>query len=197
MFRARSARIRCWSVPFVFLSIVALISSSAALTGDSGTSRKRILILYSFDQGQALYSGFDHVLRSELRMRVQGRVEFYTEYLDMVRFPSASHTNDLVKLLTLKYAQQQPDLIIPVSYGALHFLLARREELFPGKPIVALFNERRIEEIRQYIANSPAANLTGVTSIDDPVGTVDLALRLQPDTQHLAVVVGSSQLEKS
>jgi PAS domain S-box-containing protein len=153
--------------------------------------------VYSFDKEQALYSGFDRVLRSELGMRVQGGVEFYTEYLDMVRFPSSFHADDLVKLLRLKYASQKPDLIIPVSYGALHFLLLRRKELFPGTPIVALFNERRIEEIKQYIANSPAPNITGVTSTDDPAGTVGLAFALQPDTQHVAVVVGSSQLEKS
>ena len=197
MCRACSARIRCWAVPSIGCLIIAILfSSSPALTGNAENSPKRVLVLYSFDNEQELYSGFDHVLRSQLRLRVRGRVEFYTENLDLVRFPSDAHADDLVKLLTLKYLQQKPDLIIPVSYGALRFLIGRGKGIFPGTPIVALFNERRLQDIKRYIAESSEANITGVASTDDPAGTIDLALLLQPGTQHVAVVVGSSQLEK-
>ena len=196
MLRACPSQIRTW--PFAILSVVfaVFILSSLVCGNDIPASPKRVLIVYSFDNEQGLYSGFDRVLRSQLRMRARGRVEFYTEYLDTIRFPSAAHAEDLVKLLTLKYAQQKPDLIIPVSYGALQFLVGRGKDLFRGAPIVALFNERRLEDVRQYIAATQGTNMTGVTSTDDPAGTVDLALALQPDTQHLAVVVGSSPLEK-
>jgi PAS domain S-box-containing protein len=163
---------------------------------DQAIPSKKLLILYSFDNDQEIYSGFDHVLRTQLRMRVSGRVEFYTEYLDLVRFPSQEHAQDMVKLLALKYSQRKPDLIIPVSFGAIQFLLNDGKDLFPGIPMVALFNQRRLEDLKTYLARNPAVSMTGVSSADDPAGTVDLALKLQPDTEHIAVVVGSSYLEK-
>src|SRR5579863_600680 len=156
---------------------------------------KRVLIVYSFDNEEAIYSGFDHVLREQIRMRVHDRVEFYTEYLDLVRFPEASRNQDLVKLLQLKYSHQKPDLIVPVSYSALQFLMDECKDLFAGTPEVALFNQRRLDDLKQRLAHDPAQNITGVTSTDDPSRTLDLSLRLQPDTQRVAVLVGSSPLE--
>lgn len=157
---------------------------------------KRVLILYSFDNEEGIYTGFDHVLRSQLRMRVAGRVELYTEYLDLVRFPSSAHARDMASLLKMKYAQQPPDLVVPVSYSALEFLLAEGKDLFPRTPRVTLFNARRLEDLKRRVnsrADEPA--ITGVASTDEPAWTLDLALRLQPDIQHVAVLVGSSTLE--
>lgn len=182
-----------------FAAVTALfvlaISTPGVCAEGASHPPKKILIVYSFDNDEAIYSGFDHVLRERIRMRLPQRVEFYTEYLDLVRFPTASHAEDMVKLLRLKYSQQKPDLIIPVSYSALQFLVDHRKDLFSGTPMVALFNQRKLDDLKQRLARSPGENITGVTSTDEPARTVDLALRLQPDTQHVAVVVGSSSLE--
>lgn len=191
---------------------VALLVCSAAWSQDSiqqGSSQqdssnqdsdkppKRVLLLYSFDNEEGIYTGFDHALRSELRSGLRDRVEFYTEYLDLVRLPGAAHAASLVKLLQLKFAGQNPDLIVPVSYSALQFLLGEGKELFPGTPVVALFNATRLEELKQRIATGTVGRgITGVASTDEPVRTVDLALRLQPDTKQVAVVVGSSPVDQ-
>jgi PAS domain S-box-containing protein len=144
-----------------------------------------------------MYTGFDHTLRAELRSGVRDRVEFYTEYLDLVRFPSASHTANLVKLLKLEFSEQKPDLIVPVSYSAMRFLLEEGKDLFPGVPAVALFNARRLDEVKRRIAAGTAGrDITGVASTDEPARTLDLALKLQPDTQRVEVVVGCSPVEK-
>jgi two-component system cell cycle sensor histidine kinase/response regulator CckA len=162
-----------------------------------GNPPRRILLLYSFDNEEGIYTGFDHVLRSELRSGVRGRVEFYTEYLDLVRFPGPAHAANLVKLLQLEFAEQKPDLIVPVSYSALQFLLTEGKELFPGTPVVALFNATRIDELKRRIAAGTAGRgITGIASTDEPVRTVDLALQLQPDTQQVAVVIGSSPVDQ-
>ena len=164
---------------------------------DQGTPPKRVLLLYSFDNEEGIYTGFDHVLRSALRSGVRDRVEFYTEYLDLVRFPSPVHAANLVKLLQLEFSEQKPDLIVPVSYSAVQFLLREGKGLFPGTPVVALFNVRRLDELKSRIATRTAGrDITGVASTDEPARTLDLALRLQPDTQRVAVVVGCSQVEK-
>src|SRR6266481_2322014 len=119
---------------------------------DQDTPAKRVLLLYSFDNEEGIYTGFDHVLRSELRSEVRDRVEFYTEYLDLVRFPGPAHAANLIKLLQLEFSEQKPDLIVPVSYSAMRFLLAEGKDLFPGTPVVALFNARRLEELKSRIA---------------------------------------------
>jgi len=182
-----------------FAAVTALLLLAISTPGMCAESArhppKKVLIVYSFDNNEAIYSGFDHVLRERIRIRMSNPVEFYTEYLDLVRFPAASHAEEMVKLLKLKYSQQKPDLIIPVSYSALQFLIDHSNDLFPGTPMVALFNQRKLDDLKQRIARSPGEKVTGVTSTDEPARTVDLALRLQPDTQHVAVVVGSSSLE--
>jgi len=159
-----------------------------------GNPPKRVLILYSFDNEEGIYAGFDRALRSQLRLRVRDRVEFYTEYLDLVRFPASAHAQDMVKLLKLKYSEHPPDLVVPVSYAAVQFLVGEGRILFPGTPMVALFNARRLDEFA-HIAATTEVRITGIASTDEPARTLDLALRLQPDTKRVAVIVGSSPLE--
>ncbi len=176
---------------------ILLLGKSESPAQDSGKPPKRVLLLYSFDKDEAMYTGIDHVLRSELRSGVRDRVEFYTEYLDLVRFSSKAHAANLVKLLKLEFSEQKPDLIVPVSYAAMRFLLEEGKDLFPGVPAVALFNARRLDELKRRIASGTAGrDITGVASTDEPAKTLDLALQLQPDTQRIAVVVGCSQVEK-
>jgi len=188
-----SARFALLCAAFVAL----LVAGSSGQSRDSSNPPKKVLLLYSFDNEEGIYSGFDHVLRSQLRSGVQDRVEFYTEYLDLVRFPAPAHATSLVKLLKLKYAEQKPDLIVPVSYSGIQFMLGVGKELFPGTPMVGLFNLRRLSELKQLIATGKTGRgTTGVASTDEPTRTLELALRLQPDTKQVVVVVGSSPLEK-
>src|ERR1700732_5041324 len=178
----------------VFVVLTAPISVWAQ---DASNPPKRVLRLYSFDNEEGIYTGFDHILRSQLRSDVRDRVEFYTEYLDLVRFPGSAHAANLVQLLKLKYSEQKPDLIVRVSYSAIQFLLGEGKELFPGTPIVVLFNVRRLGELRQRVASEAVGRgVTGVASTDEPARTLDLALQLQPDTQRVVIVVGSSRVEK-
>jgi two-component system, cell cycle sensor histidine kinase and response regulator CckA len=170
---------------------------SSVCWAQSPNTAKKILLLYPFDNEVQTYSGFDHALRSQLRSGAGSGVEFYTEYLDLVRFPAATHAASLVRLLKLKYVEQKPDLIVPVSYSVMQFLLKEGKDLFPGIPAVALFNVKRMEELKQNIASGGIGRgITGVASTDQPTRTLDLALTLQPDTQRVVIVIGSSPLEK-
>jgi two-component system cell cycle sensor histidine kinase/response regulator CckA len=178
-------------------ALVAFCGSVAAWAQDSGHPPKRVLLLYSFDNEEGIYTGFDQSLRSRLRSGLRDRVEFYTEHLDLVRFPAPAHKANLVKLLQLKYSEQKPDLIVPVSYSALQFLLTDGKNLFPGAPVVTLFNVRRLDELKQRIASGTAGrSITGVASTDEPARTLDLILQLQPDTRRIVVVGGSSSVDK-
>jgi len=170
-------------------------AASASPIELSNAPPKRVLLLYSFDNEQGIYSGFDRVVRSQLRLRVRDGLEFYTEYLDLIRFPSEAHAHETVRLLQQKYTSRRPDLIIPVSFAALQFLLHEGKDLFPQAPLVTLFSERRIDEFRT-IAASSGRSITGVSSSDDAAGTLQLALQLQPDAGRVTVVIGNSPVEQ-
>ena len=124
-------------------------------------------------------------------------MEFYAKYLDLVRFPTPAHAADLAQLLKLEFSKQKPDLIVPTSYLALQFLMGEGKDLFPGTPVVATFNVTRLDELKLRIATGMAGRgITGVASTDEPARTLDLALRLQPDTQRVVVIGGSSPFDQ-
>jgi two-component system cell cycle sensor histidine kinase/response regulator CckA len=187
-FRFIRSAVICVELSFILLFF------TYSVFGMDAKEPKRVLILYSFDKEEGIYSGLDESLHARLRTQLPYRVEFYTEYLDLVRFPDPEHRDNLVKLLQLRLAGKKLDLIIPVSYSALDFLLSAGKDLFPGTPIVSLFNDRRSGDVKLRMQQHPL--FTGVEGKDEPAETVDLALRLQPDTNRVAVIVGDSPLEK-
>ena len=83
---------------------------------------------------------------------------------------------------------------MPVSYSATQFLLRDCKDLFPGTPVVGVFSAHRLDEVKR-LAAAAHRSITGIASTDEPARTLELALRLQPDTQHVAVVVGDSIVE--
>jgi|HubBroStandDraft_1064217.scaffolds.fasta_scaffold00132_24 PAS domain S-box-containing protein len=155
---------------------------------------KRALILYSFDREQGINAGIDEALRSRLRARLPDPVEFYTEYLDLARFPDPGHEETLVKLLRLRLAEKPPDLIIAAGYAASNFALKKRKDLFPNTPIVLNFSEPRTGDLN--VGPEERSLITGMKFKEEPSRTLDLALQLQPDTQRVVVVVGSSPGER-
>ena len=82
-------------------------------------------------------------IRSALKGTAAEPIEFYTEFLDLAQFPDESYLQSLINLLQNKYARQKIDLLIPMGDLAFHFLLAHREFLFPGVPMVSVGGKDR------------------------------------------------------
>ena len=70
--------------------------------------------------------------------------------------------------------------------------MARRDELFGSVPI--LFASVNVDKFQ---GQPPPANVTGVAVRRDYKDTVNLALRIHPDTQRMIVPVGVSPVERS
>jgi len=90
-----------------------------------------------------------------------------------------------------RYAERKPDLIMAVMGPALGFLLRHGKDIFPGVPIV--------------FCGADAADIHGITLPDHVTGilvkrvfapTIDVLLRLQPDTQRIVVVGGTSAFDR-
>jgi PAS domain S-box-containing protein len=148
---------------------------------------KNVLILYSFSKDD--FPG-SQTLESAVRSHVSVPVNFYVEYLEAQRFGSRDYKRSLSETLRQTYARQKLDLVIVAVDPALQFAVEFRDRIFPGVPIVfMMIVPERIQGRKLW------PGVTGVTLRGDVRGTLDLALRLHPDTRNVAVVGGSSEFE--
>ena len=71
-----------------------------------------------------------------LKERSSQDIEVYSDFLDLGRFRGPETEKRLVQFLSAKFAQVRPDVIVPISRGAVSFMIRHRDE-FPGRiPIV-------------------------------------------------------------
>ena len=94
-----------------------------------------------------------------------------------------AYEEKLLELLRLKYAGVKLDLIVSGTSRALRFLLAHRDDLFPGVPIVFTTVEKKTGV--DFVL---PADVTGVWVEIDWRGTLEAALQLQPQTRRVVVV---------
>lgn len=174
---------------FVFPLLVFFCLAPRA--GAQLTDAKNILVLYSQEREMAVYSPLDKALRSQLGANSSQPLVFYTEYLDLLRFPDETHQQQLLKYLRVKYSKRKIDLIFVVSPLALKFLLKNDDDLFHGIPVV--FTSVNIRTVKTL---SLKPNITGIAVNRSIRDTLDVALRLQPDTTHVIVPGGASPIER-
>jgi ABC-type uncharacterized transport system substrate-binding protein len=185
-----NVRIRGFS-PVRLLAFVCLVFPifGAVCSAVEPANAKNVLVLESFTG----HSGdFLTQLKPELRARVPSPVDFYVENLESQRFKENGYLKSLAETLHTTYSARKLDLVIAANYPALAFAATYRDLMFPGVPIVFL-----AVDANRLKVQSLWPNVTGVTATVDVQGTIDLALRLQPDTQTIAVVSNtSSEFEK-
>ena len=128
-------------------------------------------------------------IRSTLQAGTSGPVQFYVEYMDATRFPGEAHLQRTVGLLRQKYSAIAFDLVICVDESAFGLVQAHGGELFPETPkVFCAVSERFLQTL------TLPRDMTGVTARIDIEGTLEAALRIQPETQHVAVVGGTSEI---
>ena len=173
------------------LFAAALLAGTPVQAAAQAGASKQVLLVYSHEREMSMYTGFDHILRSRLQAG-KSPIEFYTEYLDLIRFGEHDQRQKSVDYLTVKYSAQQIDLIITVGSLAFDFILEHGDAIFPGVPVV--FTSVNISRIEQLTLKS---NVTGVATRRELRETLDLLLNIHPDTQQVVVPVGASSTEEA
>ena len=172
-------------------SIASLCAVSSPALAQPNTA-KNVLALYSEQVETENYAALAEGLRSSLHSQNKFPVEIYSEHLDLLRFVDAPHQENLAAYLRAKYAGRRIDLIVVISSSAFNFIMERGEAIFPGVPIVfASVGIRRIEE------SALKRTVTGIAVKRDYGDTIDVILRLQPDTTEIVIPVGATSLEKA
>src|SRR5262245_27747542 len=173
------------------MALVVLTAVAPAAGASRNEPAWRVLILDSTDSSEPVAQSFDQEVREVLTERAAHPVDFYTEFLDALRFQGAFHENELVAFLTRKYADRRPDIIVTVFPEAFAFIERHRAELLPFTSVV--FVGVPDDLLR---ARVPGPGMTGVLTRVDFPGTLELALRLQPGTKRVAVVTGATDFDR-
>lgn len=145
---------------------------------------KNVLELFSsIDRNDDLF----YLVEQSIRARVPGQITFYRAYLEDSRLGEKAYRESQAETFRETYAGIKLDLVTTVFTPELHFAVDYRDKIFPGVPIVfSAVGVRELEGQKMW---------PGVTGLAVPVAigpTLDLALRLQPDTKVIAVITNTS-----
>jgi PAS domain S-box-containing protein len=175
-----------WLVALLGLSAAAAIVAPAA-----PLSGKHVLILHSYYKGYRWTDDENRGIESVLQPET-GAASIYIEYMDTKRFWQREYAAQFPEIYRRKYLYHRFDVIIASDNNAFDFLRRYRDELFPGVPVVFCgvnyFQEADLHGLKKF---------TGVSEEAAVKETLDLALRLHPDAQHVYVVNETSETGKT
>lgn len=178
MNRSVFARYRVWFLKIIlYLSVLVLPGSGHA------AQIAQVLVINSYHPGfkwtDDIVSGIKSVLDKDVELRI--------EYMDTRRIFSKEYLDKLYESYRVKFEGQRYDAIIVSDDPALDLVLAHRDELFPGVPVVFCgindFTDARLLGQPLY---------TGVVEETDPERTLEIARRFHPKVRKVIVPVNSN-----
>jgi PAS domain S-box-containing protein len=163
----------------VILGILLVILSWSAFADPA----KTILVLQSYHSGMRWVENIEQGIGQALE-EYGGSVKIFYEYMDTKRVPfDAEYEAIYAKLLQTKYAKRLPHVILSADNNAFEFLKRQGGQLFPTVPVVFcgvnFFQDANLAGVD---------NFTGVVEAYDIIATLEAALAIHPDTNHIYVI---------
>jgi len=169
------------------LSLLALLCDGSV----SAAGPRQVVVLYpDGNDGRPGTLLVDRAIRSTFAAGSAERIEVHSEFLDLARFPDPVFQEHLAAFLKRKYAGRKVDLVIAGLAPALDFALRHRDDLFPGVPVVFCAVEQG-----EALSRDLPDDVVGVPIRMELAATLDLALRLHPDTAEVFVVAGRAEFD--
>ncbi|HKV33979.1 MAG TPA: ABC transporter substrate binding protein [Pyrinomonadaceae bacterium] len=168
-----------------------VLSLTAVVKGQDSVETKKVLVLYWDTKDFPGNISFDQGFQAGMRSEPTNQWELFSEYLDTTRFPGEHQEELLRDYLREKYAKQKIDVVVATPDRALDFLMRYRSALFPNSPIVFVAVKRPAPEV---LAAGPG--LTGIIRANTHRKTLDLALKLHPETEEVFVISGTPERDK-
>lgn len=182
--KSRRRRRRARLTTFLYATLV-LSGSMEAQTRPI----RRVLILYETGTSYPAINTVDQGIRAGLQ-DAPYRLEFYREYMETVLFPDSETQQEFRNFFLRKYQKRNPDVIIAVGPSPLQFMLETHEHAFAGVPVIFCLPYGPLPGTFTL-----DLGVTGVTNVVEPAATLEVALRLNPRTEHVIVVGGTSTLD--
>ena len=169
---------------------LAIFFFPASLHAQSNDRTYRVLVLYWDNKDFPGNVMFDESFKAALRQSPYSRnLEYHPEYMETTRFP-AKRQDFFRDYLRQKYEGLSIDVVVATADVPLNFLLQYRAELFPNSPIVYLATSAR----KEVLPSGPG--ITGVIHQSTYRETLELALKLHPNTKQVFVISGSTERDK-
>jgi signal transduction histidine kinase len=175
---------------FLFCVLILPLVTCVAFDALAAEPQKTVLALYGSRPDLPANVIVDEIIRSTLEQQLGASLDFYAEFLDETRWPEGDHRAALRDFLRRKYVQKKLSVVIAVARPAIEFMRMYGDELFPGVPIVIYGDS---EALQSWESGRP---VTGTLGKVDLKGTVELVLRLQPNTREILVISGTSPTDQ-
>lgn len=182
-------------VGLLLAATVLVVSHCSAATSGSSVPADdhvpRVLILYPYDERIAATTAAGEALRSRLLEATDGKIDLFSEFLDLSRFPEADHVARMARYLGEKYAPRRPDVVVALGKESASFISANRGAIAPAaKIVVAGFGSSTAEKI------DLPDDVIGAFTTFDILKTAEMARSLQPNARHLYIIGGSSDFDR-
>jgi PAS domain S-box-containing protein len=160
------------------------------LTRGNAAETKEILVLHSYHDGLVWTDDIMKGIHSVFN-KYDPFIEIHVEYMDTKRYFDGLKGKYLTRLHDMykdKYSEKKPDMIISSDDNAFQFLLKHHNELFPGTPIVFC-------GVNNFEGTMLAGHdlVTGVIEFLDKKANVDIALKLHPEANKIAIITDTSE----
>ena len=176
----------------VATALIALLYPGAvAREAVRADAPKRVLILESFGSDVAPWNAITPAFKRELLRQWPSPIEFHEPAVETAREDEPQAELAFAEYLRALYAQSPPDLVVPVGGAAAQFWWRHRAALFPATPVVIGGIENRLLKALTLSSNDAAV----AVQLDARAGN-EIILQVLPATTNIAVVMGSSLLER-
>src|SRR5262245_41569507 len=118
-----------------WIVLALLVCAPSPTSAQDAGAHKNVLALYWYGREYPTNLLYEQGLMRSLRAAPGGGPEYYSEYLEVDRFPEVDQARLLRDYIRQKYAHHRIDVIVASAETPFEFLLADRS-LFPGVPIV-------------------------------------------------------------
>ncbi|KQV79616.1 sensor histidine kinase [Rhizobium sp. Root1220] len=179
-----------WLVAFLWL-VSTCFAAATRISSANPDQAPRVLILYPYDERIAATTVAGEALRNRLLEVTNGKIDLFSEFLDLSRFPEADHAARMERYLDQKYSARRPDVVVALGEESARFIAKTRASIAPTAKLVAA-----------GFGNSPARNIDlpddviGAFTTFDILKTAELARALQPSARHLFIIGGSSDFDR-
>jgi signal transduction histidine kinase len=170
------------------LACIAGVGGAPAGAGDHA----QFLVIHSAHSTLAASAEVGAGMRAVFDAELQAGYEVFAEYRDEQRFPGAEEDAAFAEELVRKYRDATFDAILVFGPPAFAFVLANRQTLGHGVPVV-------IGGVSMESLGRPdqPPGVHGIVSSFSVLGTLALARRLQPEADRVVVMTGSSDFDRS
>lgn len=177
------------------LAAACLIPASAMATQPASGAKpsagvQRVLSLNSADANLPAFVAADESLRRHLGDLPDLRLEFYTESLDLMRFPSADMEQAVFTHMRQKYRDFKVDAVVAVGTPALDFAQRHGDNLWPGVPIVF-----EIVSTEALSSRKLGPRTTGIPVRYAVKETIQFALGMRPASGKIFIVGGAADFD--